>query len=261
VAAEVAAALAAFGRQRVLFSPAVPDQGRFVRDGRLEGRGVAEPVPLSGILPGAVIADAPDAAALARAVAAALDADDMLLVGARGLGIALTRVLWPVAAAPAPAPLPEGPVVIAIGSRDPITREQVERLRADCPSIVVEAAPDGEFTMAPRTGRLRLMIATEGSGRRAEAEVAAAFADGLVRRLADCASLIASGGDTALAILDRLEVRAVRPRGEAAPGPPLVDVSTPHGTLAVVTKSGGFGMPDTLAKLFRRPGRRRAAWA
>ena len=60
------------------------------------------------------------------------------------------------------------------------------------------------------------------------------------------------GGDTALAILNRLGVGLVYPQGEAAPGLPWFTIE-PSGApgIACVVKSGGFGTADVLAELLR----------
>jgi uncharacterized protein YgbK (DUF1537 family) len=84
----------------------------------------------------------------------------------------------------------------------------------------------------------------------------------LVSRLADFAAalmkhaptagLFLSGGDTAVAVLDRLQVRAVRLEKELASG--LVGgvlAGGPWSGGAVVTKAGSFGGPETLLDLYR----------
>ena len=67
------------------------------------------------------------------------------------------------------------------------------------------------------------------------------------------AGLFLSGGDTAFAALERLQVQAVRLEREMAGG--LVYGTLVGGRLSgrpVVTKAGAFGPPDALLNLYRR---------
>jgi uncharacterized protein YgbK (DUF1537 family) len=78
------------------------------------------------------------------------------------------------------------------------------------------------------------------------------FADavGSVRETVRFAGLFLSGGDTAQAVLERLNTRAIRLECEVLSG--LVWGSIIGGRmdgLAVVTKAGAFGLPDALFKL------------
>ncbi len=69
---------------------------------------------------------------------------------------------------------------------------------------------------------------------------------------AKTAGLFVSGGDTAMAVLDRLQVQAVRLEREIASG--LVCGTLVGGALSgrpVVTKAGSFGPPDVLLNLYR----------
>jgi uncharacterized protein YgbK (DUF1537 family) len=59
---------------------------------------------------------------------------------------------------------------------------------------------------------------------------------------------LATGGDTAAALLQRLGCRVLEVGGEAAPGIPWS--STADGA-TVITKSGGFGHGTVLRELFR----------
>jgi uncharacterized protein YgbK (DUF1537 family) len=63
-------------------------------------------------------------------------------------------------------------------------------------------------------------------------------------------TLVTSGGDTSLALLDALGVGVVFPEGEASPGLPWFVIgraSRPN--FRCVVKSGGFGGPETLRNL------------
>jgi uncharacterized protein YgbK (DUF1537 family) len=124
VAVETQAMMDAFGKVRAIVAPAVPGQGRIVAAGCVSGHGIDQPIPIGDTLSGLSHAapDTPDAAALtdiAREVPA-----DALLVGASGLGVGLAQ-LFARRAAAAALPLP-GPLLVAVGSHDPITLRQVE---------------------------------------------------------------------------------------------------------------------------------------
>ena len=60
-------------------------------------------------------------------------------------------------------------------------------------------------------------------------------------------SLFVCGGETAHAILRELQINHLNLLGEILPGVPLA--RTLDRQLTVVTKSGGFGDPDTLQRL------------
>ena len=63
-------------------------------------------------------------------------------------------------------------------------------------------------------------------------------------------TLLMSGGDTALAILDALGTGIVFPQGEAAPGLPWFLIGRQNRpSIRCIVKSGGFGGPATLADL------------
>jgi uncharacterized protein YgbK (DUF1537 family) len=60
-------------------------------------------------------------------------------------------------------------------------------------------------------------------------------------------TVVIFGGDTAIAILDELNVDCVRPVGELQDGVPVSVIRTNERDTAVITKAGGFGDADTLA--------------
>ncbi|MDB5101829.1 MAG: hypothetical protein JWM80_6250 [Cyanobacteria bacterium RYN_339] len=69
---------------------------------------------------------------------------------------------------------------------------------------------------------------------------------------ADVSGLVLAGGDTALGVCRALGGGAMRVTGELMPAIPVCRLELPGGPLRVVTKSGGFGAPDTLRELARR---------
>jgi D-threonate/D-erythronate kinase len=58
--------------------------------------------------------------------------------------------------------------------------------------------------------------------------------------------MIATGGETALALCKALSAHAIWPQGEIEPGMPWSIVKTPRRTFALITKAGGFGEENSL---------------
>ena len=65
-------------------------------------------------------------------------------------------------------------------------------------------------------------------------------------------ALVATGGDTAVAILEALGRRALQVVGDLLPGIPYCRLDLDGRRLWLVTKAGGFGTPDTLIEIVRR---------
>lgn len=242
----IEAELDAIPHAHSLVVPAIPEFGRWMRNGQLGGFGVETPIDIANRLGRhaghAVIPDISSAEDISRALAQPCD----LLVGARGLARALAEAMAPEAPAPSLV-LPSGRAYCVIGSTDPITGAQLENLRASDPAIAYVPAPNGRG--APQSGEANLTIirATEGAEQIDGKSVAHALAETLSRLAPPPGSLLVlSGGATAQIILDRLGITMVELLGEALPGLPLCRA----GDLTVVTKSGGFGPVDTLTRLF-----------
>ncbi|MGP9788341.1 four-carbon acid sugar kinase family protein [Roseinatronobacter sp. NSM] len=244
IAAEVAQ-LAQGRALPVLACPAIPRLGRFVQGGAVTGAGVDSPISVaerlgSGLGTAPTIPEARTNADIDAALPDRLDSH--IYVGAAGLAEALARRLAPDAPAPARPALP-APLIMAIGSRDPVTLAQVAQL-----SLRVIAAPDGivpEFTMAPVT-----LVQMTAQTLDLDPRVAAAgFSSGIARAIAANAprSLFMCGGETAQAILTRLGIKRLDLLGEVLPGVPLSRCADTG--LTVITKSGGFGAAPLLADM------------
>ena len=241
----IAAELDAIPFRRALVIPAIPAFGRWMRNGRLDGFGVAQPISIADRLGhhagAATIPDVDEQSDIDHALATI--AHD-LPVGARGLAEALATHLAP-AAGPAAIPPLSSPAFCVIGTTDPITTRQVERLR-ETTNVTYMAAPDGVAPDAsPTRGDLVVLQATQGAG--ADPVVVA-------RRLGEAianlhppagATLVISGGATAQVALRALGITTLELHGEALPGLPIARA----GGLTIITKSGGFGEPDTLLRL------------
>lgn len=248
ITAEVAALQEWYGAPRGVACPAIPEMGRFVEAGALVGQGVERPVPVYerfSAPPGLSfeIADAGTDRDLDSLVEC--DTGKVLWIGARGVAFALAR--RDGVARPAACAL-RAPVMIANGSRDPITLAQIAALPNE---IAVFEAPDGRAPEGdPPDGAFVLSIA-EGGGSLSGQEAAAHFAESVARYLRTCrpAALLICGGESAQAVLDRIGVNSLQVIAELRPGLPLCEVEMSWGMLQIVTKSGGFGAPDLMAGL------------
>ena len=263
VGAETAALAAGLGPRlataSVIAVPAIPGMGRVQTRGRIEGRGIDAPVairPLLGELGQDVLV--PDVLSdedMARAVAAAPDGPSSALwLGARGLAFALAETLFPGPAAPPPDLGPT--LLLAIGSRDPVTLAQVAALPAD---VVRHDLPDGRRA-GPVPGAPRLVVQlTDGGGARSGSAAGRDFAQAVAAIAADQRSetLLACGGETADAVLEALRIGVLEVEAEIAPGVPVCRTLAPWGSLRVITKSGGFGTPETLRDLVAAGGETR----
>ena len=248
IAAEIAGIAAVLPVGRVVLCPAIPELGRQVSQGVLQGSGLARGLPVAATVGLDLPCDVPDAtsdADLDRLVAGL--APGSLMAGARGLASALARRLCP-GRGPVDARMAQGPLGIAVGSRDPVTLAQVDRLVATA-GIVPVPAPDGQVPAATGPGAF-LVQATPGSGADG-AVVAARLADGVARRVAGLRTLVLTGGETAAAVLSALGVGVLRVQGEVLPGLPLCRAADRPDLPDLVTKSGGFGPPDTLLRLWQ----------
>lgn len=247
----IAAELLEMQFRLALIAPAIPDFGRIVRAGHVEGFGVSEPLRIIDRI--GIPAEkhlVPDTASqddISLALADAETAGADLLVGARGLAEALACRMTGRNDAVLSSPEP-GPMVIVIGSRDPITVAQVDELRR---SIALDyvAAPNGHVqqTVAPR-GHLTLVQAVPGDADDAPQRVSDRLAAGIVPQMTGSAStLLLSGGATAEAVLKAMGVSSFRLLGECLPGLGLAYVNGQ----CIIAKSGGFGMPGTLCEIAR----------
>jgi D-threonate/D-erythronate kinase len=253
VADEVAVLAAGSGRVRALVAPAVPAQGRVVVGGRLCGTGVAAPVDVAAALGATGLGlDVPDArtdADLDAALSRAVEGPPLLLVGAAGLAGAVGRHLAP-GAAPS-RPRLAGPLLLAIGSRDPITLAQVAAIegRAD---LGLTLAPGGACPPLANgvAAQVVRLVAAEGRAfdPRADGE---RFATGIAQlvRTGGFRSLLACGGETADAILRALGAGIFEVQGEILPGVPVSSIVDGDRKLQLVTKSGGFGDDRALARV------------
>lgn len=160
-------------------------------------------------------------------------------------------------------------VLIVVGSMSSVSHGQIDTLQRDAGGaldrIDVEVATlldpvsEAALTLTARVSnallRGRHVAVTLSQTERAP------FADGalLARRLAeriapairDAAGLVATGGETARALLSALGATSLRVIDEIEPGVPRMSASDAGRVLPVVTKAGGFGQPDSLSRAWR----------
>lgn len=244
VFSETQAAAEGFGRNAIVVAPAIPDQNRPTIDGKVTGHGVAIPLPIAPHLPAhAIIADARTDAQL-DAIVAAHDWSKTLAVGARGLGAAFARRFGK--AVPR-AFVPNAKTLFAVGSHDPITAGQIDNLNgAVSLHEALLGAYQGSFS------RLPALLQSTGAFAGPDSAISRRFAATAVSAVDALTpdTLVMSGGDTALAILDALGTRIVFPQGEALPGLPWFLIGRQNRpSIRCVVKSGGFGGPTAMADL------------
>ena len=242
----VAAELDAIAHKRSLVAPAIPAFGRITRNRQILGFGLAEPVDIAARLgrhaQSAFIPDVLVQADLDQALSSTHDLD----VGARGLAEAIARTFAPGAMA-SDDRLPPPAIYCIIGSTDPITLAQLDHLRRTLPGMTDIKAPGGVAPHGIAALGVTLIQAVPGAVEVTGQGVAAALGASLQRLSPPPGSLLViSGGATAQIILHMLGIEMLEVLGEIQPGLPVAR----GGGLTVVTKSGGFGGPDSLSRLF-----------
>jgi uncharacterized protein YgbK (DUF1537 family) len=292
VVAETLAMLEASGRPTAIIAPAFPAQGRTVRGGIVHvnsvplpqtgfARDALSPPPLQPLaelfrracdlsvhaystpLPhslandhGIVVLDSEIEADLQAAIRALQGTlHQKVVVGSAGIAQAVCDVCFSDRQAPAAAALHAMPVLFVVGSRAQQSAAQVHALRElgamvfDAPSGKVEVA-----SVASCSAEHVIVRASAGSAERDAGAVAADLADGVAQLITkrSFAAMVATGGDTAIAILQRLSQPVLRVIGDLLPGIPYSRIGVPQGEMLFVTKAGGFGSADAFVTIARR---------
>lgn len=288
VVAETLALMDATGRRGAVVAPAFPAQGRTVSGGMVYVKGTPlaqtgfardalSPPPLAplhevfaqarpgirarsvpatdsfegeGVWVADSTADA-DLAILVDTIRPRLGS--LLVAGSAGLTQALARACFASAGTTSGASDVEGTIVFAVGSRAAQSAEQVEALSAE-PGTQVLRMPNGRLlsTDIPAARNLVLKATAGEAGREGNAEQVAAD---LARHALDVArrtgaeALVATGGDTAVAILTASGNPALQVLGDLMPGIPYARIRLDGNPLWLVTKAGGFGGRETFREL------------
>ncbi|MDS7594495.1 four-carbon acid sugar kinase family protein [Agrobacterium tumefaciens] len=231
-----------------LVAPAIPEFERVVADGHVCGFGVPTPISIREKLgPHAEKSLIPDTITQ-QDITSALESPDTagvdLLIGARGLAEALAQSMTGRSSA-ALTELPAGQALFVVGSRDPITLAQIDALRGLGGISHIEA-PNGVTGSYPHTLPITLVQATPGGTECSSQEVSRQLALSVVPYMPGPATtLLLSGGATAEAVMHEMNVSRFRLLGECVPGLGVGQIDGRY----VITKSGGFGHPDTLKNI------------
>ena len=186
-------------------------------------------------------------------------------VGSAGLTRHLPEAAGLVRRAPVPAisRVRGGPVLFVIGSMSHVSEEQAYRL-AQHPGIETTHIPAGELLsgvrssewtritaeiqMSLRRGRDTLLKLVGGA--KIEAEECRLLTDTLGTMLSPhrglVGALVASGGETARAVLTGWNVASLQVVAEVEPGLPCSIATVGEFGMPVLTKSGSFGRPESL---------------
>jgi D-threonate/D-erythronate kinase len=157
------------------------------------------------------------------------------------------------ASSPSEDPRFRGPILLVVGSRTAVAHQQAreaghaagmttvllapEKLREGCGLALGDALASGND----------VMTVIDSSDEAAEdPRLCAALASWVLPHLNKVGALIATGGETARAVLAMSDITSLRLLREVEPGVPLA-VSTGAREIPVITKSGSFGNRATLA--------------
>lgn len=294
---EIEAAALARGARNVWFVPAYPSAGRTVRDGVLcvDGVPVADsafgsdprsPVGQSRlaralsaqsrltVLDGARAYDPPECDAEAEAQIVAPDAtceQDMrtaaanayrrkaMCAGSVGF-LAAMLDMWRLRGESCAVVTASGPVVVACGSLNPVSRAQVAWAVRNGMHLVVSAEHVSDSSI--QTVRELVMsgqdvaVATNASldvaGESALRALACTVKAGLEGSGRADAVVMALGGETAQRVFSELGIATVIPRGVVADGVSVVEpLCADVNVSLIVTKSGGFGHNSIIGDLLR----------
>ena len=149
----IAAEMDAISFRRALVVPAIPDFGRIVSSGAVSGFGVETAIAIDEKLGRhALRCSIPDTRTtedIRQALSAAQAEGVDLFIGARGLAETLASVMA-ARVLPDVATVPPGKGIFVIGSRDPITLEQIDVLKSANLVSIIEA-PNGAVPRPLRT--------------------------------------------------------------------------------------------------------------
>lgn len=248
IAVELDAAFDASGRKRLVFAPAFPAAGRTTAGGiqyvngvpvsdSVYGRDPVHPAwtsSLADLVPGSigdvVMLDVTTQDDLDRQVAALAEPERILWVGSPGMAEALARRFAIGCRGRAPLSVTCNNILVAIGSANPISHLQADRL---------EGLDGVTLIRAPRDASRKPQDIL--------AQIVSAAASHLRSHAIDL--LVATGGDTLEAILNLLDLRAFQLLDEFEPGFPLGCARLSDGrALLIAMKAGGFGDEDTLQR-------------
>jgi uncharacterized protein YgbK (DUF1537 family) len=183
---------------------------------------------------------------------------DVLLVGSAGIAEALAEICFEQAPGIFTPPPLQGPLLFVVGSRTEQSAQQATALvEAGLGRIV--AAPNGyiDIAVALRATEPVLVLKATPDTKRGEgdpSEVARRLGEGvgalLERR--SIAAVVATGGDTAVAVLQHLSQPVLQVVGTLLPGIPFSRIHAGGREVWFVSKAGGFGSRDAFVTIAHR---------
>lgn len=192
---------------------------------------------------------------LLRAVRSAGDHMDRLLwVGAAGIAQALAAHCYGEGTLSPTPPRAAGRLLVIVGSRALQSRQQVEYLQSG-PDVAVFDAPNGCLDLSAllaSDATVRVLRAVPGPSGEGDADAVAQALGAAARQLLlrqPLDAVVATGGDTARAILEATGTGVLRVMGDMLPGIPYSRMRQDGRDVWLITKAGGFGAPDTFARI------------
>ena len=201
------------------------------------------------------------------AIAASALGPEVLWAGSAGLAYHVPSAagLKPASYSQVDVPLAQGPTLFVIGSLSSVSRAQARMVRSMPEVITVEFAPEvllaGPLSARWRQQAYKLeqslstgrdVIVLTGNESSTGGPEAWQIKSSLAQLIAPCAeivgALVATGGETARAVLQAWGVGRLDLVGELEAGLPLLVTAEWHRNLLVCTKAGGFGKPETLQR-------------
>ena len=248
VSAELEASFKVSDRKILVFAPAFPAAGRTTVRGvqLLNGIPVSETIygrdpvhparhsRLIDLVPSSirnvVILDAATQEELDAQIETLPDPETILWVGSPGMATALAKRLAPAGRPCGPTARARGDVLVAIGSANPRSHRQADGIAPE-PGVTLLRAP-----LVRHDDPVAVL-------RQITQDAAERLRDG------GFDTVIATGGDTMEAILDRLGIQAFEILQEIEPGFPLGRAALDDGrNLLIAMKAGGFGDDDALRR-------------
>ena len=179
---------------------------------------------------------------------------DCVLAGSAGIAAAVAQMC--MSSGPArQRPFASGQLLVVVGSRAEQSALQLDALSRE-DGVQIYAAPDGRLeTLAAHSSdapTIVLRAASAAGGKEGNAEeVAASLARHTAQLLRSLpiGALVATGGDTAIAILHVLAQSALEVMGDLLPGIPYCRLVVDGRPVWLITKAGGFGTRDTFIEL------------
>jgi uncharacterized protein YgbK (DUF1537 family) len=180
-----------------------------------------------------------------------------LLVGSAGIAQAVADVCFSRPASHQSHPVIDGTLLFVVGSRAQQSAQQVQLLVEQVHASVV-FAPNGRTGVsaaAAAPGQILVLKATpDEHGHESDAlEVARQLAESTAALLdrRRVGALVVTGGDTAIAVLQRLGQPVLKVAGSLLPGIPFSRIEGAAKPIWFVTKAGGFGDPTTFVSIAR----------